>query len=201
MGTIRTLSGHQFSLPNLDPSAIDVYDIAHSLSFNCRFGGHLPRFYSVAQHCVEMSYEVPSEHALWALLHDATEAYICDMPKPFKNMLPDYQQLEKELEAKLMPVFGLVPTMPSAVQEADMRMLNTERRDIKKSILDEPPMAEPYPFRIRPWRSAKAKRLFLLRYEELTGKKQFGWVTRVVAKTEKTLYRFRRWLDRVGCPI
>lgn len=86
---MMTYSGRAFW--PLDPRAdeIDPLDIAHALSMLCRYGGHVRRFYSVAEHCVLMSHAVAPEHALWALLHDATEAYMVDLPRPINRILLD----------------------------------------------------------------------------------------------------------------
>ncbi len=66
---IRTFSGQYVNVFAPDPDTILIEDIAHALSQQCRFGGHLPEFYSVAQHCVICALAVPPEHALSALLH------------------------------------------------------------------------------------------------------------------------------------
>jgi hypothetical protein len=50
---MQTYSGRRFY--PLDPRAEELadLDIAHALSLLCRYGGHVERFYSVAEHCVE----------------------------------------------------------------------------------------------------------------------------------------------------
>ena len=159
------------------PNAIDIRDIAHALSFKCRFGGHLPYFYSVAQHCVVMSYLVPKEYALYALLHDSMEAYLEDIPTPIKRLLPDYMALEKKLQTYIMAHFKLPVEMPSKVKEADTKMLLTEKRDIMKPELlwqDNKLWGaegkEAYTnITLKAWTSKEAKRRFLRRIREING--------------------------------
>jgi uncharacterized protein len=100
---IVTFSGIHFY--PLDPreDEILVMDIAHALSNIARFNGHTKYFYSVAQHSLFVSKEL--EHrgyspyvCLAGLLHDGSEAYICDIPTPLKNMLPDYKRMELHLQ-------------------------------------------------------------------------------------------------------
>jgi hypothetical protein len=93
-GWMQTFTGRQFFPMDPRPEEVDPTDIAHALSLLCRYNGHVDRFYSVAEHCVHLSYVVPPEHALWALLHDATEAYVGDMISPLKIHMPGYRAAE-----------------------------------------------------------------------------------------------------------
>src|SRR5262249_40410739 len=62
-----------------------IEDIAQGLAHECRFNGHVREFYSVAEHCVRVSWLVPQAFALEGLLHDASEAYLKDVPSPLKK--------------------------------------------------------------------------------------------------------------------
>lgn len=70
---MQTYTGRRFW--PLDPVAgdIEIMDIAHALSNQCRYAGHTRFHYSVAQHSVQVSENVAPEHALWGLLHDAPD--------------------------------------------------------------------------------------------------------------------------------
>ena len=103
---IETFSGKLFELESPNHT-IDIEDIAHALSNLCRFAGHCKKFYSVAEHSVHCSYITPQKYAKAALLHDASEAYLCDIPTPFKPYLGNYYELEEALQAEVAEYFGL----------------------------------------------------------------------------------------------
>lgn len=120
----------------LTPDDIDIGCIAHSLSLQCRFAGHCRWHYSVAQHSLLVAENVPHEHALWALLHDASEAYLTDIIRPVK-MLPlfaPYRAIEDEAMAVICSRFGLDPTEPECVRDADRLLLVTEARDLMSPL-------------------------------------------------------------------
>lgn len=151
---------------------IDIIDIAHALSNICRYGGHVEQFYSVAQHCVLVSRTVPAEHALRGLLHDASEAYLIDVPRPIKRSkgMEVYREAEKLLEAKIYLRFGLSPEDPSCIKTADNQLLRTEQRDLMKPA---PAAWKDYrvgalPETITPWPPTFARSMFLERFSELT---------------------------------
>ena len=103
---IRTWSGLRINVFDPQPDQICIEDIAHGLAMRCRFGGHTMSFHSVAEHCVFMCDMVPGHLKLQALLHDASEAYIGDMPTPIKRQLPDYLMLEGTLMTAIGERFG-----------------------------------------------------------------------------------------------
>jgi uncharacterized protein len=95
---IQTYTGKQFWPLSPLPEDIVIEDIAHALSMQCRFGGHVRTFYSVAQHSVHVSLLVEPQYALWGLLHDAAEAYLVDLPRPIKKF-SEMGLLYQEIEA------------------------------------------------------------------------------------------------------
>ncbi|MGL5787527.1 MAG: phosphohydrolase [Bacteroidales bacterium] len=103
MSYITTFTGVHFDPVNPDPELIHLEDIAHALSLLCRANGHTRFFYSVAQHslccCKEASLRRLSVRIqLGCLLHDASEAYLSDMPRPIKENLSQYLIAEERLQ-------------------------------------------------------------------------------------------------------
>ena len=119
-------SGSVIDLGNLDPDCIHIEDIAHSLSMLCRFGGHTSRFYSVAQHSIRVSQCLPQHLKMAGLLHDAAEAYLQDIPRPLKRLIPEYERLETDFWRMISARFDLPLDLPYEVKLADDRALITE---------------------------------------------------------------------------
>jgi len=159
---IQTVSGNKVDLQRPDPDTIDIRDIAHALSMLCRFCGHTYKFYSIAEHSVRVMMLVPPGQELAALLHDASEAYIADISRPLKSLLPDYKQVEDNFEYVINYKYGLDGKVDhKAIKKADNIMLATEGRDLLMDTtgwnLPEPPLA----IHIEPWLQQTAELHFL----------------------------------------
>jgi len=174
---IQTFTGKKFYPFDPRPEDVRIEDIAHALSLLCRFTGHVKTFYSVADHSWHVSHRVPQEHALWGLLHDASEAYLNDISRPVKrheSMLA-YAAAETRVMQCVAERFGLPPE-PECVREVDRTMLLTERRDLLAPM--EWPDAHrtdwdlahagPLYGTILPMTSAQAELAFLSRFYALT---------------------------------
>ena len=170
---IFTAGGQYFDFLQPDTCVFGLHEVAHALSNICRFTGHVRTFYSVAQHSVLVSHLVPSEHALAGLLHDAAEAFIGDVSRPLKELLPDYKVIEKRVEAVVFARFGLPAELPPEVTHADIRLLATERRDLMPKhasawevLRGHPPLDTV----IRPLEPKAAYNAFRLRFVQITGR-------------------------------
>lgn len=172
MKFIATLSGQHIDYSDVRPEHIAIDDIAVALSNLCRFAGHVPEFYSVAQHGVLCSQLTPPEFALEALLHDAAEAYCQDLPSPLKRLLPVYKEIEARLDNAIRQRFNLPLTPSKVIKQVDLMMLATERRDLNLDPgSDWPMLAGISPttrLTIRPLMPRQARALFLSRFQELT---------------------------------
>jgi 5'-deoxynucleotidase YfbR-like HD superfamily hydrolase len=171
MSWILTATGRHFSYLDPRPEDIDILDIAQGLANECRYAGHTRAFYSVAQHAWLASQIVPWADSLEALLHDASEAYCKDIPRPLKELLPDYREIEARVDGAIRARFGLPGRASPSIKQADIVMLATERRDLMPADKTPWPILdgiEPLPRRILPASASKAQALFLKRYIELT---------------------------------
>lgn len=173
---MQTYSGKAFYPFDLRDEDFCIEDIAHALAMLCRYGGHCKRFYSVAEHCVLLSHEVPLRDALAGLMHDATEAYLVDMPRPIKVGFPQYKEMEAKLWVGIARKFGLAEELPATVKQADNDMLWHECAAIMGPIPDghswgmgtaRPAVIKPWIIECLPWHIAKQK--FLDRFHELEG--------------------------------
>jgi 5'-deoxynucleotidase YfbR-like HD superfamily hydrolase len=191
---IQTYSGVKFYIYKPTPADVVMEDVARALSHLCRFTGHLKRFYSVAQHCVHCSEQVEGTaiESLWALLHDAHEAYIGDMNSPLKRYLnynelyaavpngevsveSKYAQAERAIDIAVLDKFSIVYTDKELerVKTADMRMLVTEATQLHKRGIHpdwgvDTNVYTPYEMEIQPWHPDDAMDRFLRRLKQLT---------------------------------
>jgi hypothetical protein len=134
---IETVSHQQFWPLDPRPEDIHLDDIIHSLSMQVRFTGHTFEPYTIAQHSVlvaDRAKEIsgitnPTKTEmvyLWALLHDATEAYLVDVPRPIKGFLTNYKKIEDRLMENICIRFNLPIKMPPEIKQADHDLLVTE---------------------------------------------------------------------------
>lgn len=176
---IQVYSGKPFTFLSPGVPDIDILDIAHALSMQCRFNGHVKKFYSVAEHSINVSYEVPEKHALAGLLHDAAEAYIGDMVSPLKDHMSEFREIEHRIESAIcrrfnVPLYSYEKEL--AVGRADRALCIHEGR----TLLTNPSLVDAWPFANSPDYILKnvtelecllpqhAKARFLARFDELT---------------------------------
>lgn len=172
--SIHTFTGRFVNPLELQTEDVCIEDIAHALANQCRFSGHVKKFYSVADHSLICSYIVDPELALDALLHDAAEAYLQDMARPLKQdprFGQAYRGAEKRAEKVIAEVFGTTYPIPDEVYVADNTALVTEARDLMhgtdhwgETYRAIPPLEAV----IVPLTPAKAEEKFLKRFYALT---------------------------------
>jgi len=162
---LQTVSGRWVNPFDPDPAQLDPGDIARALANQCRFGGHSRVFYSVAQHCVIVSRVVEErggdvEDVFAALMHDAGEAYLGDMPHPLKH------------RSALGVAFSIKANVPE-VKAVDRALLATERRAFSAEVWHWPELedVEPLDLELTAWSPDRAADEFARRYAELDARR------------------------------
>lgn len=135
LGTIVTVSGQAFDILRPRPEMVNLRDIAHALSMQCRYNGHVPTFYSVAEHSVRVAQWMEGQgygklECLAGLMHDAAEAYVGDMVRPMKKIPAlgsHFIALERGVEEAIGERYDIpLGSMPVAVKQADMAIYHWE---------------------------------------------------------------------------
>ena len=180
---LQTVSGRFVNPFDPDPDQLDAADIARALANVCRFGGHARSFYSVAQHSVIVSELVEArggdaEDAFAALMHDATEAYLGDMPHPIKHRSPlgaAFKAAEDHLEAAIRDRFAIRADVPE-IKRVDRALLATERRAFSTENWHWPELdgVEPLELELEGWPPDEAAGAFARRFDELDARRRAG---------------------------
>lgn len=168
---LASASGKIISLLNPDPGQIELEDIATGLANIARFNGQTNQWYSVAEHSIHVAELLPNKLKLQGLLHDATEAYLCDVPSPLKSLLGEaYKAVERRLAAAIGTRFGVeLVALDEATKEADLMLLFAERDMLQpggpdwgwgESTLRYPNLSRQYAT------PGQARGAFLIRYRE-----------------------------------
>ena len=176
---VGTVSGEKVDLLNPNLGSINIVDIATGLAKVSRFSGQIDRPYSVAEHsiCVAKTVYEKTEDpviALQGLLHDASEAYMGDTPKPVKNLVqPLWGDIETAIMNAVYYKWDIPRQMNYAVREADARWCLTEKLQLQPNgpSWDNTPWAtvEPYSDTLHPAPSTGAVLLrFLLAFDLYT---------------------------------
>ena len=140
---IRTFMGKWVNVfdPTLD--MFDIRDIAHALSHQCRFSGHVSHFYSVAQHsilCYRRAYDqgLNKKEQLTALMHDSSEAYLVDIPRPIKKQFSQYKIIEDKLMLFLSTKFKFNYPLSEDIISIDNLLLQEEWDNLMVQKVKDP---------------------------------------------------------------
>lgn len=165
---MQTFTGKQFYPLDPRPEDIDIRDIAHALSMQCRYAGHCLRFYSTAEHSVHLSFAVEPEFRMAALLHDGGEAYLPDMVRPTKRSFPAYTEAEEKIRRMIFVKYGLSPEIPDAVHSVDDRICADEKAQ-NMAPCEWKHNPEPLGITLKFWTPSLVEKSFLVRFRELGG--------------------------------
>jgi hypothetical protein len=111
-GLMSSYSGVMIDVSHMSIEDVRLQDIAHALSMQCRYNGHVKKFYSVAEHSVLLAehifvFSVDPKAALYALLHDGSEAYLGDIVRPIKGLMLEYLNIERHVQTVIFERFGI----------------------------------------------------------------------------------------------
>ena len=162
---IRTFSGKWVNVFEPTLEMFDIIDVAHALSHQCRFSGHLTQFYSVANHsiyCYERAVKLglPLKEQLTTLMHDCSEAYLVDIPRPIKREFTQYKVIENTLMTFLSTKFKFNWPLSDRILKIDNDALQTEWDYLMIKNKNAP--------KVNVYSQEYAKELFLDIYNELT---------------------------------
>lgn len=169
LGIITTVSGRSVDVVHPEPEMFFIEDIARGLAMQCRYIGQVRKFYSVAEHSFLVSMLVGDDPTvqMWALLHDASEAFLGDLAAPIKNIpeLATYRLIERRLTATICKCFNLPFNEPPIVKLVDLNIRINEQRTLKgrKLLKGE----EELPITLGCWMPDYAEKIFLERYYSL----------------------------------
>ena len=137
--SILLRSGAYLDLADPDCTVIQDEDIAAGLR-QPRFAAQSEKLLTIAQHSIlvaELVMPVAEDiggeegHALaWcALMHDAHEAFLHDVTRPLKSLLPDYRKHEQVFAARFAQAWKIMwtPGRKEMVRRADLKALAVER--------------------------------------------------------------------------
>ena len=166
-GWIETNTHNTFFYGKRNPENISLLDIAHGLSNLCRYSGQCNHFYSVAQHSCIIFDTAPMHHKLIGLFHDASEAYISDIPRPVKTIIPEIKNLEKQIQLQVAERFKLDFPWSSQIEILDSQLMLREAQllfdgGVSWTVEGLPPLdVDIKSF----WSPKRSKREFIYRYE------------------------------------
>src|SRR5690606_7876594 len=129
----QTYTGRLIDFRGIRTEDIDIRDIAHGLAHITRFGGQAKNHITVGEHSLLVASLVPPPYRFTALMHDAAEAYLGDIPKPLKNLLPDYRRIEEMLMRVISEKYRFSYPLPPVIKEADMKAI---RQEWKENVLE-----------------------------------------------------------------
>lgn len=171
--SIATVSGIEFFPLSPNPLDVRVVDVAHALAMKCRYTGHCPRFYSVAEHSVRVSQHLERvgesvEVQFIGLMHDATEAYLPDVASPVKGLFVGFYEIEDRLAAAIAEAFDFQFPFPPAVKAADAEVFRHEYKMLMPGLdwwSGYPPAYEHPP--LSHWDPVVGRERFLQRFRQL----------------------------------
>ena len=166
---IETHSARYFQYLHPNPENLLIEDIAHGLSHICRFSGQCLEFYSVAQHSCIVHDNAPDHLKLEGLLHDASEAYISDIPRPVKTIIPQIKELEHRIQMQVSQRFKFSFPYSNQIQLLDTQLMLAEAQQLfTQQVAWWVDGLDPLDVIVTPcWTPKLAKSEFLRRFDDI----------------------------------
>lgn len=146
-GHINTLSGKKLSLIKPTPATIDIHDISNGLANKGHFAGQTPWYFSIAEHSTLVVDYLSSDHKLTkrtrnlylaAILHDASEAYIGDMVKPLKVLIPAFKEVEDKITKAIFKRYNVPFHLLATIKQYDISAQQLEAECFFSGRLSKP---------------------------------------------------------------
>lgn len=170
---ITTYGGTHFYPTEPDMKDFHITDVAHALSLICRGNGHVKQFFSVGQHCIRCALEAEARGysgrvVLACLLHDACEAYMSDVPRPFKKYLKDYDVWEDRMLSLVYEKYlgsDVTEEEKALIKQVDNDQLAYDLVHLLQEGTGEnlPEMKLPVTYEVEPFEAVERKYLELFR--------------------------------------
>lgn len=115
----------------VDPFQIENYsftmeELIHPLCQLARYTGHGKAPYTVAEHTHHLIQYVPKHLKRAVALHDLNEGLTNDLPRPFKQKLPEYCEFEERVQRHIFALFEEPWENMDAIKEYDFRICQDE---------------------------------------------------------------------------
>lgn len=109
---------------------IPVGVIVESLAKQCRYNGHVPRFYSVAEHsvfCARVGGLISYAVARQCLVHDFHEVIVGDIVSPIKSECPKIADLCRAIDSAILKRWNLGETWDPMAIKIDIFIRHIEQ--------------------------------------------------------------------------
>jgi hypothetical protein len=165
---IGTYTNKKYHFLNPSVSEVCIEDISQALSMNCRYSGHVKSFYSVAEHsCIIFDLALKETgdliEAYSGLMHDASEAYLTDVPRPIKPHLEGYSDIEQKAEKIIQDAFNFTP-MSNYIKYVDTHICGIEAKQLFQVTPSWADDFDHIDIQVKGWMPDQAKREFMDRF-------------------------------------
>ena len=130
--------GHSYKFYLDTFEGLNIHVIARGLALESRYANHTTQPLTVLQHtlaCVREAEEqgLRKDIIRTMLFHDASEAYLRDLPGPVRKLCPGYTELIGRLDRRIAEKYDCIYPFPEEVHSIDKKMYRWERSTVAAS--------------------------------------------------------------------